>query len=347
MSKLQSKYNKFHNEIKISQYDDEYKNAKEKDDLILSKIKIAFKDEGYPVISNFRVGSFAVGSAIKSISGDHSDIDRAIVISGENSPEDPLIPKKTIKRVLKNHGFKTPEIKRPCITANYTSKPIHIDYTVYREDSWAGYELAIGKEQSNADNKYWDDSEPKELIKWINNKENHKSWFSDLSNDEYAQFIRIIRYIKRWRDINYSNERDRSLVYSIGLTVMAREQFVPYIEDDGANDNKALEKTISNILNDASYFISKGNDNYDLEVMLPVSPFREVFQNHGVTVGTKLHKKFSKLLKKIEEVEDTSSLNKQCDILRNLFGDDFPEGEEESRKAKSESPGFVGTSNVA
>jgi len=347
MSKLQSKYNKFHKTIKISQQDDEYKKAKEKDDLILSKIKIAFKEEGYPVKSNFRVGSFAVGSAIKSICDDHSDIDRAIVISEEDSPEDPLAPKKVIKSVLKKHGFKTPLIKKPCVTADYESKPIHLDYTVYKKLSWCGgYELAIGKEQSNEDNKYWDESEPKELLEWINNNVNHKSFLFDLTNDEYDQFIRIIRYLKRWRDFTYTNEKDRALVYSIGLTIMAREQFVPHIGDDGANDNKAFEDTIRNILNEGPYFISKGDDKYDLEVMLPVSPYREVFQNHGVTVGTKLYKQFSKLLNKLEKVEETRSLKKQCEILRDLLGDDFPE-EDVSSKASSESAGYVGTTNVA
>ena len=91
---LQNKFNTFNQRIYLTRHDSEYSNAREKDDSITAAIKAKFKEKGYPVIDNFVQGSLATYTTIKE-PGKDFDIDRAIVIDYEESPSDPLVPKKS------------------------------------------------------------------------------------------------------------------------------------------------------------------------------------------------------------------------------------------------------------
>lgn len=102
---LQNKFNTFNQRIYLTRHDDEYTNAREKDDSITATIKAKFKEKGYPVIDNFVQGSLATYTTIKE-PGKDFDIDRAIVIDYEESPSDPLVPKKVILEILKIVDFK-------------------------------------------------------------------------------------------------------------------------------------------------------------------------------------------------------------------------------------------------
>lgn len=205
---IQSHFNKFDKKIYLTSHSDGYKKAKEKDKSILEEIKIAFRDANYPVIDSFMQGSFAVNTAINSLDGDY-DIDRAIVIDAETTPEDPVAPKRIIKEVLEKRNFKDPKIKKPCVTADYKSINLHIDYTVYKKEKSSllddSFYLAVGKNGSSDEHKEWSESDQKGLIEWID------------SVDEYAfgasvkrkQLKRLIRYMKRWRDVNLTLKLER------------------------------------------------------------------------------------------------------------------------------------------
>lgn len=345
---LQKQYDTFHNNIKLTRESSEYKDAKEKDDNILPKIKAKFKENGYTVVDSFTQGSMAFHTGIIPLDGDY-DIDRAVVIKEADAPEDPLDPKKTIKEVLSSHGFKEPKVKMPCVTADYSGKPIHIDYVTYSIDEDDEYLIAVGKENSKKENKIWDDTDPKGLIKWVGDNVDHKDFLNTLTDEERRQFRHLVRYIKRWRDHNYSSAVDRKKVYSIGLTVMFREQFAHCVDDEGKrNDHEALKNTIDNILYNAPYFTPMSNGLYDLEVDIPVYPNREIFQKHGTTVGTKLHKKLVKLLESLNKVDEKETLKEKCEILNKVFGDDFPTIDEDDKgKARADAPGIVGVSHGA
>ena len=51
-----------------------------------------------------------------------------------------------------------------------------------------------------------------------------------------AQFRRLVRYLKRWRDIQFS-ETVAAKVYSIGLTVMVKEQLQCSFSTEGARQD--------------------------------------------------------------------------------------------------------------
>lgn len=337
---IQTHFDKFNKKIYLTSYSDGYKKAKEKDKSIFEEIKRAFKDAGYPVIDTFMQGSFAVNTAINSLDGDF-DIDRAVVIDAENAPEDPVAPKKIIKDVLEKRNFKDPRIKKPCVTADYKSINLHIDYTVYKKETsfFSGdtYYLAIGKNGSSDEHKEWSESDQKGLIEWIDSADD----FFLGATEKRKQLKRLIRYLKRWRDVNFSEEV-RKKVFSIGLTVMVKEQYSPNpLSADVDDDLKALKDTVDLILDDGYISAIFGTDDYRVYVQLPTIPNRDIFQHKvegghadgsDLNVGTQLRNKLIKLQENLQKAIDETDEVKQCEILNKLFGDDFevPQKEKQS-----------------
>lgn len=344
MATLQTKYMNFKDKISLTRECDQYKKAREKDDIIKEKVSQAFKDKGYEVLSTFLQGSLATHTGVIPLDGDY-DIDRGIAITKSSSPDNPLEPKKIIKDVLKRHGFKEPKIKKPCVTADYANDPFHIDFPTYRVDAWDSYELAVGKEFSDENNRSWSSSDPKGLVDWITSDKNHQAPYKTLTCEERTQFYRLVRYMKRWRDERYTSEAERKKVYSVALTIMIKESFCPNIDDSGkANDHKALQDTLAIMIN--KYFTQTFDGNYSISVRLPVTPNNNIYQDKGESVGKLLQPRLSDLLDALKEVDTKNTLKAQCELLKMHFGRDFPESSDETRD-KGTKAGLVGVSNGA
>lgn len=339
---IQVKFLNFHDKMKLSREDNEYKDAREKDDSILNAIKKSFKDKGHPVIENFLQGSMSTATGVKT-PGEDFDIDRAVVIAFDGSPDDPVKVKKIVLEVLEDRGFKNAKIKMPCVTADYASKKLHIDIPIYRERN-GDYELAVGKKNSSDDNKEWASSDPKGLRDWINDS----SSYIGSANKKLEQYKRIVRYFKRWRDNKFSTTVAKK-VFSIGLTVMAKEQFSPDFDDsDKPNDLVALRDTVNNMLN-AGYFTYQGNEQYKVQVTLPKSPWKNIFDGSSLDTGTQFYNKLKVLKNKLDNAIDETDLVNQCEILNEVFGDDFevPSSSSTVKKAAYSTAGASGTSQGA
>jgi hypothetical protein len=341
---LQSKFFKFLDNIKLGREDKEYKDAREKDDSILIDVKEALRSEGYPVIENFLQGSQSTHTAIRH-SNDDFDIDRSVVIDYQKAPNDPVDPKKIVLKVLEKRGFKNAKIKKPCVTADYKSLNLYIDIPIYRKQGDT-YELAVGKFNSTDENKEWSLSDPKGLSDFINNKDD----YIGSASIQLAQYKRLARYIKRWRDHKFSSLVSKK-IFSIGLTVMLKEKFVASLDNDGNPDDlDALRKTVQGVL-EAGYFSNSGYEKYRVTVCLPVAPYRDIFHNSSLDTGTQLYNKLTSLKEKLDKVNNEVLLKKQCQLLQDIFGDDFEVPSDEksniSKKAAYVSPGIAGTSQGA
>ena len=341
----QTHFNKFHNAIKLSKTDDSYSNAREKDDSITKAVKGAFKENGYPIIEDFIQGSFSTDTAILSLDGDF-DIDRAVVIDDQQAPDNPVDPKKVVLDVLEKRGFTNAKIKKPCVTADYKTQNLHIDFPVYKKSS-SSYYLAVGKKGSDEENREWTHSDPKGLKDWIKDK----SAYIGSSDEKLQQFNRLVRYLKRWRDHKFS-PAVAAKVYSIGLTVMAKSFFQPAFNSDGKPcDASALRDTAERILNSV-YFVYLGDEQYRVKVKLPVPSYRDIFDGSSIDTGTQLRNKLSKLVEKMNSAMGKECEVEQCKIFNWLFGDDFEIPEKKNnlalaKKVVFSSAGSVGTSNGA
>ena len=343
---IQTHFEKFHDKIKLGREDDAYKKARDRDDSIKADVKTAFSEAGYAVVSDFIQGSLKTHTGIVPISGDY-DIDRALVIEEETAPEDPVTPKKEALDVLEDRGFKNAKIKKPCVTADYASDNVHIDFIVYKRWGDQHY-LAVGKKNSETHNREWSAADPLGLIAWINNESGYEQ---DDAKEVLAQFRRLVRYLKRWRDVQFS-ETVAAKVFSIGLTVMAKRQLVPKFSPEGAHEDLvALRATVEAIL-DAGYFDQEETGKYRVRVDLPVEPYRDIFDGSSLDTGTQFYNKLKHLKEQLEKAENLSDERKQCEIVNKLFGDDFkvpdpPTGSSKARKAVYATAGLVGHSQGA
>lgn len=339
---IQNRFNDFHNRIKLSRMDESYKKAREKDDSITDDIVAAFKDKGYEVKTTVLQGSLSTDTAVIHEEKDF-DIDRAIIITKDSSPDDPVEPKLVIFDILGKRGFKNHKVKTPCVTADYAAENLHIDFTVYRE-SYGTYELAVGKTHSNEENKVWSASDPIGMKEWI--KDNSK--YGNSADRKQQQFNRIVRYLKRWRDHNFSHNVAKK-VFSIGLTVMAKETFFPAFSDESLpSDLEALKNCVSSILAN-NYFTSQGDGKFSVRVVLPKSPYRDIFDGSSNDTDTQLKNKLETLKSKLNDALLETDEIEQCKILNKLFGDDFeiPESTAKAVRTAFATAGSVGTSQGA
>ena len=337
---IQTHFDKFHDKIKLGRKDAAYKKARERDDSIKAEVTAAFSEAGYPLIADFIQGSLMTHTGIVPISGDY-DIDRALVIDDETSPENPVTPKKKVLDVLEDRGFKNAKIKKPCVTADYASDNVHIDFIIYKRSGNQHY-LAVGKENSDETNREWSAADPHGLTDWINDDSHYGG---DDAKESLAQFRRLVRYLKRWRDKQFS-DTVVAKVYSIGLTVMAKERFLWSFSTEGARqDLEALRETVGTILG-AGYFTEEKTGRYRVRVRLPAQPWRDIFDGSSLETGTQLYNKLKRLKEKLVEAEGLSDEREQCQILNNLFGDDFevpdpPKGGSKTEKARYSGAGIV------
>ncbi|MGL4927148.1 MAG: SMODS domain-containing nucleotidyltransferase [Plesiomonas shigelloides] len=342
----QDHFNKFYKAIKLTREDDAYSGARTKDDSILADIRSAFKDAGYPIIDNFLQGSFSTHTAIRSKNRDF-DIDRALVIDAEKAPNNPVDCKKVVLETLERRGFKNAKIKKPCVTADYANLNLHIDFPIYSK-SGEIYKLAVGKLHSDENNREWSESDPKGLKTWINSKEQY--FISPDATQQ--QFLRLVCYLKRWRDECFEDDVRRK-IFSIGLTVMVKNCLQPQFDNDGKpQDLLALKNTVQSIL-DSNYFSPLFDRKYKVRVPLPVCPWRDIFDGSSTDTGTQLFNKLTRLHDKLNAAADEQDEVQQCTILNQQFGDDFvvPESSKKANAAATlaayPSAGVVGTSQGA
>ena len=342
---IQTHFDKFHDKIKLGREDAAYKKARDRDDSIKADVKSAFSEAGYPVVADFIQGSLKTHTGIRPISGDY-DIDRALVVDEQKAPENPVTPKKTVLDVLEDRGFKNAKIKKPCVTADYASDNLHIDFIVYKRSGDQHY-LAVGKKNSDEDNREWSIADPLGLLDWINDA----GGYDDDAQDVLAQFRRLVRYLKRWRDAQFT-ETVATKVFSIGLSVMVKRQLKPSFSTEGARDDlAALRATVEAMLN-VGYFSEEEADRYRVRVHLPVQPYRDIFDGSSLDTGTQFYNKLKRLKEQLKKAEGLTDERKQCEILNKLFGDDFkvpdpPAGNAKARRAIYASPGLVGHSQGA
>lgn len=314
---LQAQFIGFNDNIFLKKTDSRLKEVRTKRDSINTAVKAKFKEKGWGDATTFLQGSYATDLAIVPLDGDY-DIDVAVSIPKDSAPSSPISPKTEILSILESRGLSGASVKRPCVTAQYLSdgKPkFHIDYPVYRSSN-DEYELAWGKPTSDAKDKKWSPGNPKALVDWINHP--------DLDSDERRQYKRLVRYLKRWRDLRYSSTEVKP--YSVGLTIIIRTCFVDSFSDDGeANDLDALIQTIDKIV-ESNFFESLGDDKYDLVVKLPESPYVDVFKDHGSGLGTMLYNRLNQLKKRLLAAQEKAKVTTACKVLRedNVFGSDFP-----------------------
>lgn len=343
---LQSQFSKFHDNIKLDIEDN--KQLREKRKMLIDEIREFLKKkseaEKKPLITftEFNQGSYSMGTGNKPINDeDDYDIDVGLLFDISKNDYGPLEVKKWVHDALSAKQFRTVEWKKACIRVQYMEEgfpKFHVDFAVY-SDSESNRDkktyLAKGTPTIASDQVKWEESEPKRLKDLISSKFSY--------SEDKGQFLRTIRYCKRWKDNKFKSVNGKPT--GISITALALNGFVPYTKNpfnsqESVDDHKALIQFIDFILGQFSRWTAR------IEVKLPVPPYNDLFEKMSDEQCKVFKGKLENLKEVLEEAYAEADPHEACKILRKEFGDDFPIPPKEET-GQNRRKAVVGTSESA
>lgn len=329
MAKVQRQFEGFNDAIKLARFG-ENATLREKRDIIRRKLELrlpgvfAKYGEDCPKFSFRDQGSYEMGTGTKPLDGDY-DIDQGLYFAvGTAEYPDPVVLKERVFEALDGHTDDV-RIRRPCVTVTYQRDGealYHVDIAIYSDESAntdGKPRLAKGRKHSTAEHRIWEVSNPQGLTDTI------EARFTGLDR---KQFRRTIRYLKRWRDENFTKGGGAAPL-GIGLTVATYDHLVPTYFDavaGKADDLGALRALVRAILNRFTFVwdTDAGKMVRRLTVTLPVEPWNALFAQ--MTAGQM--EDFEARLTVLQTALDTAQAEIDpvvaCETLRAVFGDAFP-----------------------
>lgn len=324
MAELQTQFNKFHETIKIDF--DGNKPLRDKRDLIVGNLRDGLKKlypTNTPTFESFNQGSYDLSTGVEPLSGEDYDIDVGIIFNILKDNNNPVDVKELVYKILDAVHLRKVEVKRPCVRVQYHKageKQFHIDLAIYAfgKDIWGNKNntlyIAKGFSGSSQDKKIWELSEPFRL------KELLKTKISD--NSDREQFRRVIRYLKRWKDYNFSatgTERPTG----IALTACCYNLFAVqknynyYTRTYQYNDLKALLIVVNGIIGMFDW-------NNKIKVKLPVEPYNDLFAKLSDKQMGNLKTKLIDFKNILTIATNDVQVTMACMRLQGAFGGDFP-----------------------
>ena len=331
MAEIQKQFEEFNEAIRLKQYEHNA-TLREKRDVVLKKLKERIKaifkekDEEPPKYTHFDQGSYKLGTGVKPLTGDF-DIDVGLLFEVDRDEyPDPVTVKQWVYDALDGHTKKV-EMRRPCVTVFYQNgeEPLyHVDLAVY---SAAGSNsdnktcLGKGKQGSLPENRIWEESDPDGLITALTGK---------YSGDDWEQFRRCLRYLKRWKDLKFTSDGNAAPV-GIGLTIAAYNWFYPkqkvvdaYAGKTRADDMAALLDFVDAMYRNFRSVCHDGEWVERLEAKLPVVPYGDVFEKMSDLHMGQFKEKLQRLAGVLGEATKEADPVEACKKLQKVFGDDFP-----------------------
>ena len=319
MALCQKQFTDFHEKIKLKE---ENKVLSEKRDIIFQRIKKNLSQEEHKPFTIFNQGSYAMHTGIVPLD-DNYDIDVGLYFDMSQDDAKPVEAKKWVYDAVENHTDDV-KYKNPCVTVSYEAG-YHVDITVYAATNSNGkVYLAKGKPTSTSASKIWDESNPKDLIKEI------RDHLSDI--DDRRQFRRVVRYLKRWKDVNFTGGNGKPT--GIALTSCAYHWLSIQKEVD-LFSAKRTYKDLDALIYLVQQMISRFTDEWievdgeykwmpRLKVNLPVEPRPELFEKITTSQMNQFKEKLEFLLEGLEAAKEKVDPVDAAEILQKHLGSDFP-----------------------
>ena len=315
--KLQTEFFKFHEAVMLFDFEHN-QDLRDKRDMLVKELQKWLKDNEKPTVTPINQGSYAMGTGNEPVPiGDRDyDIDVGLKFNLDTDDfEDPTKVKGWVETALSKQHNRDVVMKTSCVRVQYYKNgklDYHVDFAVYGYDG-DKLQLAKGRKGSKAEDKYWEDADPEELKKLIQDK------FSD--DEKRAQFKRVIRYMKRWKDLKFSATGNAAPT-GIALTIMAYNWFSPKTTD-WKGDKKIDDFTA---LNDFLIKVCHCWNDYGLGVKLLVKPHNNLFEKMKESEKhvDKYKEKIKALKDAVYEAYNEVDPHEAAKILQEYFGDDFP-----------------------
>ncbi|MFD5853291.1 nucleotidyltransferase [Cytobacillus pseudoceanisediminis] len=319
MAFCKKQFEEFHENIKLKE---ENEILSSKRDIIIKRLKDKLPDQTAYTFEIFNQGSYAMHTGIKPLDDDY-DIDVGLYFDMSKDDEKPVKAKNWIYNALEGHTSDV-KIKNPCITVTYAAG-YHVDITVYAANNGDGkVYLAKGKPTSMSQDKRWDKSNPKDLIKEI------RDHLSD--KDDRKQFRRVVRYLKRWKDEKFNSGSGKptgiALTSCVYHWLNIQKDTDLFTGNSSYRDLDALICTVSEMINRFQNEWVEVDGEYKwmprLKVYLPVDPWPELFEKMTSKQMKSFKEKLEVLLDDLEDASAKADPTDAAEILKKQFGDDFP-----------------------
>lgn len=244
-------------------------------------------------------GSYAMHTILNPLSDDMDlgayDLDDGIYFVGSSEDDKETIEwyHNEVYEAVKNHTTKGAVNNNPCVTVEYADGH-HIDLPIYfmvEDDEHPKLaHLSSG----------WTDSDPRELTKWFNGREEH------------PQLRRLVKYLKAWaNNIEYANEKIKMPGGCI-LTMLAVEYYVSNERDDIAM--RDLLVSLNNTLSAEDGF----------HCYRPTFPVGEdLFDSYNKTRKQNFLSVLKKFSEDAEKAVNNSNPKESCLKWQKHFGDRF------------------------
>lgn len=336
MPAVQKQFEEFHAAIKLDN-DDEKATLRAKRKVLIDALE-ANLDKDLPGFETFNQGSYAMDTGVVPLDGNY-DIDVGVIFDcNPTEYPDPVVLKKKVRDAVSTHG-RTVLIRRPCVTVNYmrNQEPeYHVDLVLYTKRDDGLLAIGKGREHSEQELRFWEEADPKKLTELI------CTAFTD--DKDLAQYRRCIRYMKRWRDVQF---RNGGAPLSIALTIAARQWFKPRFESSGKPaDLLALLDWVSAVLNQFQGEVTDEGYHKRLKVFLPVTPSGDLMELMTKLQMEKFREKLEALRDALGEAFDEDLPEDACKVLKKQFGDDF-KVPEKAETAKAAVAPVISTGNSA
>lgn len=331
MANVQPQFEAFDDAVRLRRFD-ENATLRDKRDILRGRVddNLAAVFERYgenvPEWSWRNQGSYELGTGVKPLGGAEIDIDQGLYFDVDVRDWDPVALKARVHEVLDGHT-KRVAIRRPCVTVWYhwAGEPVfHVDIAVYAlGSSWSKSRIAMGKENSGDAYRTWDVSDPQGLIDAL-----YRRFPSGSRRD---QFRRVVRTLKRWKDVNFSdagNEAPLGVALTAcayhGLQNRATDPFAVSFEDP--DDRAALLDLVDWIRGQIrpAFDAERGCASRTLSVSLPTDPYNDLFDRMTYRQTEKLEAKLDALRCALVDADALVDPVEACRALRSVLGDDFP-----------------------
>jgi hypothetical protein len=311
---FQPLFRRFHEAIQLKRFGEE-KELREKRDRILTRLRDRLKVSKIS-FEFFNQGSYEMGTGVKPLSGDY-DIDIGVQFTLDRTKHDPVEVKGWVFKAVEEHTARV-EWRRPCITVYYQEAgeaKYHVDLAVLvKAPSSKRTYLALGKQHSEADQRQWQEDGRQGFMEELEKR---------FSGEDCFQFRRVIRYLKRWKDVHFQSG-GRAAPSGLALTVAARKWFRAGKVSKGGkveyDDLAATSALVQAMLQGFGQAWENGRLMPRLTLEFPNAPHDDVFARMSSQKMVEFQGHLTELRDWLEAARKTGSV----DPLRRAFGDAFP-----------------------
>lgn len=273
-------------------------------DALRTKIGNKFEEKGRKKPKHCTQGSYSMHTAIMPTGDDEFDLDNGVYLQGYSTEQDVWPATQTVhtwvKDAVNGHTSNLPIDKNTCIRVVYEDK-YHIDLPIYIiGENNDGDSIAYLAHKS----KGWIESDPKAFTKW----------FQSFVNDNGQQIRHMVKYLKAWKD--YKNID----IKGMAITILVCNNFS--VTEN--RDDISLLDTVTNIIDSLE-------DSF--HCFKPVTPTDEdLFADISETSKNSIMNGLNNLKRKLDiAINEKSNEKDATDILRKVFGDRFPNGEDANK----------------